>query len=1074
MIAEGINKKRPIEHDFVVNVKTRYRELKARCEVLRLDILNKAKSKARQRKPDIMKIIKSDIDNGDLRSIIKNLVIANKLRKIPTSAYSFQIMKDTAQNWLRSARGFRYSPIVRKMMYGIAAHGGERTAKFLAANSQSPSLSSMQRFSTKENVQFKLGIQESNVQVIAQILEGVKNSLPMESRDCSGRVSYAFGQDETPVPKCITVHFDLDTKELYLLGFCGLEPANGDSHVCFGAEKFVVKTLQDIYEAFEKGRIANSISLVMMSVFHKSYVSYPLFISPTCGCFTMEDMRNQWDTFHDLSERYFKCLLGSSLLGVGSDGCLQRVPMQFRRMALKNKTGGYLGQFNDGFLDFILADSCIGLRGKLNAADNCAFGIYFQDFYHCVKKFVLSADIASRNLIFGNHVIMLSVVRSKILAEHPGNFEDWQFNHQMEAKLTKADIDFKDRMNVKLSQKYISKSIQSVLENDPSCDGTRFYLLCIFRFRMMFAAVYIPITERIKYCGYCLGFLWAWYHHIRESKVLTFKKNFITMQAFRDGIISLNAWILLLMSERNNKPNGTSDDFCPDKSGSNMCEIFFSMLSGFGNVEAGKRDCNVAEAARIASKKLTLLKFANEEDGIKLAGRKREHDPDRRHLIGDELELGFDENTAPERLQLFTDEYIRANLLLGYDEAITAVISIGGMSSVVQNGWESVCDYKYLAYENMSEAGIQLHQQGDNDEDDDDVDGYDNNGHDDDIGMDLDESRAPHTIPSHAQPHNGPHNFVDPDVRFFPTDDEEDEALNEAMDAIKELDALNNDDDNDQSDDVGQKPSQWHVPNEIGGWVDTRKVVALMNQNTGSNKLSKDRVTKIIQTFSSTGKKSGTAAYGSVAELNDVLQSIGLGSIASFCFQDGSVEGGVRFWLGRILRMVHRPKAGATKVLSTRIALKDIPEDLHLTCTWFTPVLNNGATVHTATTYQMLTQQVSDLKSEVDAKYIISVVDLEQEGNNYCLSKEDMSAISTYIKETSAVFATETVPKKKNSNGKSASKPHAQMSAEEGTHQLETTSSKRPRVHDGGGTAVESKAYTARGERKSTNRDSSA
>jgi hypothetical protein len=69
------------------------------------------------------------------------------------------------------------------------------------------------------------------------------------------------------------------------------------------------------------------------------------------------------------------------------------------------------------------------------------------------------------------------------------------------------------------------------------------------------------------------------------------------------------------MSERNNKPHGNSNDFCPDKSGSNMCEIFFSLLSGFGNIEAGKRDCNVAEVCRIATKKLTVLTFKN--DGLK-------------------------------------------------------------------------------------------------------------------------------------------------------------------------------------------------------------------------------------------------------------------------------------------------------------------------------------------------------------------------------------------------------------------------------------------------------------------------
>ena len=172
-------------------------------------------------------------------------------------------------------------------------------------------------------------------------------------------------------------------------------------------------------------------------------------------------------------------------------------------------------------------------------------------------------------------------------------------------------------------------------------------------------------------------------------------------------------------------------------------------------------------------------------------------------------------------------------------------------------------------------------------------------------------------------------------------------------------------------------------------------------------KLSKDRMTKIIQSFSSAGRTSGTAAYGAVEELGDVVQSICLNSIASFCFEDATVQGGLRFWLGKVLRMVHRPKAGSKKLLTSRIALKDIPADIYLSCTWYTPILTNGATVLTANKYELLPQVVSDLTKEVDAKYIISVVDMRQEDAHYCLPDKDLAVIGAYIKETAAAFALE-------------------------------------------------------------------
>ena len=248
---------------------------------------------------------------------------------------------------------------------------------------------------------------------------------------------------------------------------------------------------------------------------------------------------------------------------------------------------------------------------------------------------------------------------------------------------------------------------------------------------------------------------------------------------------------------------------------------------------------------------------------------------------------------------------------------------------------------------------------------------------------------------------------VDPDEIFEASEDDENEAIAAAIVAISDLDNTLDDATNqvNNNDDTQEKPSVWHVSNGSSDWVDTRKVVALLNQNSGAYKLSKDRAQKIIQSFSATERKYGTAAYGQVEELDNVVQSIGLNSIASFCFEDASVEGGLRFWLGKILRMVYRPKSGSKKLWTSRIALRDIPGELYLTCMWYTPVLKNGETVLTAQHYDLLPQNVTDLTTQVNAKYIVSVVELQQEDRHYCLSKDDLTAITCYINETAAAFA---------------------------------------------------------------------
>jgi hypothetical protein len=135
---------------------------------------------------------------------------------------------------------------------------------------------------------------------------------------------------------------------------------------------------------------------------------------------------------------------------------------------------------------------------------------------------------------------------------------------------------------------------------------------------------------------------------------------------------------------------------------------------------------------------------------------------------------------------------------------------------------------------------------------------------------------------------------ADPAEIFKPTESEEDNAIAETIDLITELDDIDTGDKSDSNNDI-RKPTIWHVMDGAGGWTDSRKVVALLNQNSGDWKLSKDRVTKIIQSFSRAGRTSGTAAYGAVEELDDVVQSVCLNSIASFCFEDSAVKGGLRF-----------------------------------------------------------------------------------------------------------------------------------------------------------------------------------
>ena len=91
--------------------------------------------------------------------------------------------------------------------------------------------------------------------------------------------------------------------------------------------------------------------------------------------------------------------------------------------------------------------------------------------------------------------------------------------------------------------------------------------------------------------------------------------------------------------------------------------------------------------------------------------------------------------------------------------------------------------------------------------------------------------------------------------------------------------------------------------------------------------------------------------------------------------------------------------------------------------------------------YDLRPQSVSDLTNEVDGKYIISVVELQQEGEYYSLSKHDLTAITTYIAETAAAFAPEyIVPSQSTSKKAGAKKRHSNTSASASKSEVEVDS----------------------------------
>lgn len=101
-------------------------------------------------------------------------------------------------------------------------------------------------------------------------------------------------------------------------------------------------------------------------------------------------------------------------------------------------------------------------------------------------------------------------------------------------------------------------------------------------------------------------------------------------------------------------------------------------------------------------------------------------------------------------------------------------------------------------------------------------------------------------------------------------------------------------------------------------------------------------------------RSKGIVALEHMSELNQEknVQAIRINSFVSALFSDKDAPEGVRFWIGKVCRMVNRPSSGKAVKWRMDVALADVPESLWLTCSWFTPVVSASSACTKYDTYE--------------------------------------------------------------------------------------------------------------------------
>lgn len=202
-----------------------------------------------------------------------------------------------------------------------------------------------------------------------------------------------------------------------------------------------------------------------------------------------------------------------------------------------------------------------------------------QDLLHVVKKLFNSVESDSRSCCIGGYPIETNIAKSMLSGEVlSGDLEE-----QMAAAIDGVSFHRKDSMDVANVQRWISLAVQEKLDGD-RVKGLKWYINLIWKVRMIFLGVNIPLETRLEWCGFCIESLFGWYNSfVEEGKKNdgSVKNNFITLEAFRDTLIILNYFINLVRLTRDTAPDSRIDF---TRCGTNCCEEFFSLLGKWGSL----------------------------------------------------------------------------------------------------------------------------------------------------------------------------------------------------------------------------------------------------------------------------------------------------------------------------------------------------------------------------------------------------------------------------------------------------------------------------------------------------------
>ncbi|KAG4071989.1 hypothetical protein HA402_000637 [Bradysia odoriphaga] len=210
---------------------------------------------------------------------------------------------------------------------------------------------------------------------------------------------------------------------------------------------------------------------------------------------------------------------------------------------------------------------------------------FTQDLFHILTKLRNLLLKCSRIIPVGNKIV--SATHLNYLIENVSKDKH---------KLTRYDIEPKDRQNVTSAEKICTENVMECLSKYvPGSEGTIMFLRAMRYVSVAFSESNVKSSDRIYYMWYSVFFFRAWRSWIIQSEkvkngsgksnskkfkhVYTLKENFISGNCY--SCIELNAHALIKQILVEDSEQGTQKIFFPDLYASQPCEKIFRQVRSF-------------------------------------------------------------------------------------------------------------------------------------------------------------------------------------------------------------------------------------------------------------------------------------------------------------------------------------------------------------------------------------------------------------------------------------------------------------------------------------------------------------